>query len=107
MTRLLLAAIAVSVCACGRGAIPTRTADAAVIDRYPLSAATEAERQLFSLVNAERERAGLPGLAWNGNVAVVAREHSEAASDGDADGPVPVRFAVRTNSGTVRVCIVG
>jgi hypothetical protein len=37
---------------------------------------------LFALVNMEREGAGLPGLSWNGNVAVVAREQSQAARDG-------------------------
>lgn len=86
------------ISACARDAIPTRSADAGVIiDPYPLAAATQAERDLFALVNGERARAGLPGLAWNGNVAVVAREHCAAARDGsdvDLESTLRARVAM-------------
>jgi hypothetical protein len=64
------------------------------IDPYPLDAASEAERQLFALLNGERQRAGLPDLSWNGNVALVAREHSEAAR-GAEDVDLETTFRAR------------
>jgi hypothetical protein len=35
------------------------------------------EKNIFALINAERQRTGLSPLVWNDNVAAVAREHSQ------------------------------
>jgi hypothetical protein len=36
------------------------------------------EKKISDLVNAERQKNGLPALTWNGDIAAVARQHSQA-----------------------------
>ncbi len=48
---------------------------------YPLAAATDAERHLFGLINEARAAAKLPVLAWNEQVALVARVSSARIRD--------------------------
>ena len=48
---------------------------------YPFAAATDAERRLFGLVNDARAAAGLPSLAWNEQVSLVARGSSARIRD--------------------------
>jgi uncharacterized protein YkwD len=43
----------------------------------PAAAPNSLERQTFNLINAERSRAGLPALVWDGELCHVARGHSE------------------------------
>lgn len=55
-----------------------------------LGSASDAERHLFALINAERASAGLPPLAWNGRLALNARERSTAMSRAAApDSAIP------------------
>ncbi len=49
--------------------------------RYPLAAATDAERRLFGLINDARATARLPVLAWNEQVSLVARVSSARIRD--------------------------
>lgn len=46
-------------------------------DDRPVRDAAAAERRMFALINADRERAGLPPLAWDDGLMLLARSHSE------------------------------
>lgn len=52
---------------------------------YPLAAATDAERNLFGLINEARAAAKLPRLAWNEQVSLVARVSSARIRDVPAE----------------------
>lgn len=57
---------------------------------YSLAQANDGERRLFARINTERAAAGLPALAWNGRLALNARERSEALSQAaGGDGALP------------------
>jgi uncharacterized protein YkwD len=43
----------------------------------------DVEKQTFKLINAYRDRAGLPPLRWNDDIATIARAHSRDMATGD------------------------
>jgi uncharacterized protein YkwD len=45
----------------------------------------DVEKQTFKLINAYRDRAGLPPLRWNDDIATIARAHSRDMATGDVD----------------------
>jgi uncharacterized protein YkwD len=67
--------------------LPARVA-IATGDDGPVVDAAAAERRLLELVNADRQRAGLPPLAWHPALAEVARAHCRDMQDHDFIGHV-------------------
>jgi uncharacterized protein YkwD len=52
----------------------------------PVADASDAERQIFELANADRAKNGLPALVWDARAASVARAHSEDMRDANYVG---------------------
>ena len=46
---------------------------------------SDVEKQTFKLINAYRDRDGLPPLRWNDGIAAIARAHSRDMATGDVD----------------------
>jgi uncharacterized protein YkwD len=69
----------------GRSTTPPRPVDPGRRhETLSRESASDAERRLFALINAERATAGLPALAWNDRLALSARERSIALSRASA-----------------------
>jgi uncharacterized protein YkwD len=82
--------------------VPTRTVVASGEDNGVVDAVA-AEGRLLELLNADRRRAGLPPLRWDGRLARVARSHSRDMMDGGFVGHV----SARTGDPATRVARAG
>ena len=64
------------------------------------SDSSEGERQMFSLINQERAKAGVPALQWDDRLAHAARKHSQLMAQNetmqhqfDGEPPVTIRLS--------------